>query len=244
MKEIVDYIKLKLSIQAYHNVFPFIKDPNLSFCYFTFNKSDLDINAFCFDSFKWPEDIKNSINKRKIEFLLGRCCAYDALFKFSNEVGFLARTKNGQPVWPDGFVGSISHSTREILAVAAHKENYLSVGIDVEKIICKQDAIILIDMILNLDEKNLIKGMSEQDMLMVVTLIFSVKESFYKLINNVSEINLDFNVISLLEFDRNSYVIRINKTINSKFTHGLTIKGFYVTTSTSIITLLLESNYS
>ncbi len=33
MKEIVNYIKLKLSIQAYYNVFPFIKDPNLSFCY-------------------------------------------------------------------------------------------------------------------------------------------------------------------------------------------------------------------
>lgn len=117
-------------------------------------------------------------------------------------------------------------------------------GIDVEKITCKQDAIILVDMILNLDEKNSIKGISEQDMLMVVTLIFSIKESFYKLINNFPEINLDFNVISLLKFNRNNYVIRINKTINSKFTHGLTIKGFYVNTPTSIITLLLESNYS
>lgn len=93
---------------------------------FTFNKSDLDINAFCFDSFKWSEDIKNSINERKMEFLLGRCYAYDALFKFSNEVDFLARTKNGQTVSPDGFVGSISHTTREILAVAAHKKLFIS----------------------------------------------------------------------------------------------------------------------
>ncbi|OCG69047.1 4'-phosphopantetheinyl transferase family protein, partial [Gilliamella sp. Fer4-1] len=193
MKDIVDDIKLKLSIQAHYNVFPFINDPNLSFCYFTFNNNP-EISTFFLDSIEWPENIKNSLNKRKLEFLLGRCCAYEALFNLGNNADFLARTKDGVPIWPDGFVGSISHTHGEILALATNQQHYLAVGIDIEKIICEQDAFGLINLVLNSDEKKLILGMDVQEMLIVITLIFSAKESFYKLINKASEIVLDFNV--------------------------------------------------
>jgi enterobactin synthetase component D len=179
-----------------------------------------------------------------LEFLLGRCCAYEALFNLGNNADFLVRSKGGAPIWPDGFVGSISHTHGEILALATNQQHYLAVGIDIEKIICEQDAFSLINLVLNSDEKKLILGMDVQEMLIVITLIFSAKESFYKLIDKASEIVLDFNVISLLNFNKNNFIFRINKKINAKFVEGLILKGFYLIKSTSIITLLLESNSS
>jgi 4'-phosphopantetheinyl transferase EntD len=80
-----------------------------------------------------------------------------------------------------------------------------------KNIICEQDAFGLINLVLNSDEKKLILGMDVQEMLIVITLIFSAKESFYKLINKASEIVLDFNVISLLNFNKNNFIFRINK---------------------------------
>jgi len=71
--------------------------------------------------------------QRKLDFSTGRYCAHNAMHKLG--VKQQAILMSGRlPVWPDGLVGSISHSRNLCGAVAARSDCYHSVGLDIEDV--------------------------------------------------------------------------------------------------------------
>lgn len=70
---------------------------------------------------------------RQEEFKAGRRCASQALAKVGSEDRIALPDADGLPNWPQGFLGSISHSLGIAMAVAAKKEQYALVGLDLEK---------------------------------------------------------------------------------------------------------------
>ncbi|MEO7035156.1 MAG: 4'-phosphopantetheinyl transferase superfamily protein [Polyangiaceae bacterium] len=70
--------------------------------------------------------------RRKREFWGGRACARDALRAFDRADQAVLRGKRGEPLWPDGVIGSISHAEVFCAAVVASSDDYLGVGVDVE----------------------------------------------------------------------------------------------------------------
>lgn len=73
--------------------------------------------------------------RRQAEFLAGRAAAHDALAlagcpsAFGHHIG---RDQFGAPQWPNGWIGSITHTADTCAAIAAPMRTYLSLGIDLE----------------------------------------------------------------------------------------------------------------
>jgi len=71
--------------------------------------------------------------KRRSEFLLGRTCARRALRQAGLEGWPLLIGRNREPLWPPGFVGSITHTEGYVAAAVASWPPHRSFGIDAER---------------------------------------------------------------------------------------------------------------
>lgn len=122
---------------------------------------------------------KGFSQKRLDHFISGRYCAKKALSEVVNGDYEILKGKDGEPVWPEGFIGSISHIDGFYGAVAAQQKCIRSVGMDIEGL-----GKITNEMRTNLFTQNELEfigsmDFGEQDY--YSTLFFSLKESFYKM---------------------------------------------------------------
>lgn len=69
---------------------------------------------------------------RRQEFGWARACARAALARFGVPPAAIPRGGGGEPVWPAGFVGSISHCPELCVAAVARSSHFVAVGADVE----------------------------------------------------------------------------------------------------------------
>lgn len=69
---------------------------------------------------------------RRREFGWARAAGREALARFGAGPVAIPRGAGGQPIWPAGFVGSLSHCREVCAAVVARSHGYLAVGVDVE----------------------------------------------------------------------------------------------------------------
>lgn len=82
-----------------------------------------------------PEEeplIAKSVAKRRNEFITARHCARIALEQLGVEPGPILKGGKGEPCWPDGVVGSLTHCTGYRGAVVGRSAAVRSVGIDAE----------------------------------------------------------------------------------------------------------------
>ncbi|MEG2805231.1 MAG: 4'-phosphopantetheinyl transferase superfamily protein [Stenotrophomonas sp.] len=83
-----------------------------------------------------PASIARSVPKRQAEFLFGRLAARTALASLgcadNIEVGIGSAR---QPLWPAGFIGSITHAGRYAGAVVLPRDTHQGVGIDIEGVV-------------------------------------------------------------------------------------------------------------
>jgi 4'-phosphopantetheinyl transferase EntD len=66
------------------------------------------------------------------EFTTARCCARQALRKLGLPASAILRGPNGEPLWPPGVVGSITHCQAYRAAAVATQLDVLTLGIDAE----------------------------------------------------------------------------------------------------------------
>ncbi len=85
-----------------------------------------------------------------------------------------------RPLWPAGFTGSLSHSRHWTWAVAARQSDYRGIGIDTEAIIEAQTAAELQTEIGRADEWERL-ARTRLPMPLLVTLLWSAKEAYFKL---------------------------------------------------------------
>jgi 4'-phosphopantetheinyl transferase EntD len=71
--------------------------------------------------------------KRLREYTLGRACAREALALLEIEDFALVNDAERVPVWPDGIVGSLTHSRGLVAAAAARWGAVRGVGLDIER---------------------------------------------------------------------------------------------------------------
>lgn len=80
------------------------------------------------------EAVRRAVPKRKAEFAAGRDCARAALRDLGVCVEALPRRPDGRTAWPNGVVGTITHSQGLCAAVVAREEDALGLGVDLESI--------------------------------------------------------------------------------------------------------------
>ena len=115
--------------------------------------------------------------KRRHEFLLGRACARRALSRLIEDFALLSDADRA-PIWPDGIVGSITHSGDFCAAAVAHSADFAGLGIDAASAAPLSERIV--GRIANDRERARLEALPSTEPSLWGTLLFSAKESLYK----------------------------------------------------------------
>ena len=149
------------------------------------------------------KSLTHASEKRRMDFLRGRLCAAEALLGLTNSSPQVGIGYGGEPIWPNGVIGSISHSDEYAVAVAVDDSKMNGIGLDIESWLnfpIEQEAHALL---FQEDELTLLK-----DDELALTLAFSAKESFFKAAYRQVRTFFDFHAVRVIKVDsENSYVL-------------------------------------
>lgn len=76
--------------------------------------------------------VARAVEKRRREFASGRACAHRALERLGFAPGPVAAGERGEPLWPAGAVGSITHCRGYRGCAVARADDLAAIGIDAE----------------------------------------------------------------------------------------------------------------
>jgi len=94
----------------------------------TFTDDATDVAVFPAEQ----ELLRNAVPKRRLEFTTGRACARQALAVLGVPPAPLLSGPRGEPRWPAGVVGSITHCSGYRAAAVAASARAAAIGIDAE----------------------------------------------------------------------------------------------------------------
>lgn len=140
----------------------------------------------------YPEEaahVARAVPKRRREFAAGRACARRALAALGVARVPIPVARDRSPVWPDGIVGSISHTSDYGAAAVAFAEDFDGIGIDVEGIEPLKPE--LWRLILTPDERARIDDGVD------AKVVFSIKEAVYKCQYAQTRTMLDFGDVEV-----------------------------------------------
>jgi len=142
-------------------------------------------------------------DKRRNEFMLGRSASFSAL----KQVGFsspppVLRGNMNEPLWPRGFIGSISHSTDIALCAVCPDSEASGIGIDIEELDGEiEDG--MFELVCNPSELKWVRE-SRRGESMRFRMIFSAKEAAYKAFFPLVHNFMDFRDVELKWTRKNS----------------------------------------
>ena len=116
--------------------------------------------------------------KRREEFAGGRDCARRALRGLGIEEAPLLVNADRTPRWPDGIVGSITHTDGYCAAAVGRRSQFRGIGIDAENLGAVEPQ--LWQDICAAEELAWLMTRPEEQRPTLATLMFSAKEAFYK----------------------------------------------------------------
>jgi 4'-phosphopantetheinyl transferase EntD len=162
--------------------------------------------------------VEGSANKRKTDFSTGRYCARKALEQIGIDYAEILRDSGKQPLWPEGIVGSISHSSLLTGAIVGKSKNIVSVGLDIETIGGVESN--MWHLLFLESEQQFLNSLNEEDRNMYPTLLFSLKESFYKFQYPLTRQFLEFNEVEFIMKDEHIHV----KVIKEEYEMGYSLE--------------------
>lgn len=125
------------------------------------------------------EALGQAVEVRRREFITARACARDALGHLGIAPQPIPSGSRGEPVWPAGVVGSITHCAGYRACAVALDRDLTTIGVDAE--IAEPLPIQLIDDIALPEERRWIEQLTAEDpSTSWDRLLFSIKESIYK----------------------------------------------------------------
>lgn len=150
-----------------------------------FVSPELDANAQRSEhALLYPEEavlIERAVPKRFFEFVAARNLARTLLSQLGVNHGAIARGHLGAPVWPEGYVGSIAHSSGMVTVAVARREDYRALGLDLEP-----------NLPLPSDVTSYVCLPGEQEGAPASRAVFAAKEAYYKAHCTLHQRMLDF----------------------------------------------------
>jgi 4'-phosphopantetheinyl transferase EntD len=182
--------------------------------------------------------------KRLADFAAGRLCARRALGSLGFGDFAVRRNPDRTPQWPEGVVGSITHTVGFCGAVVDRSENIASVGLDAETIagvVPEVWAEVLTD-----GELLALAAIPAVQRERRAALAFSAKEAFYKCQFGLTASWLDFRDVTVEARpetpDGGSFVVRSASKAGEFVLGGLTPEGRYRFDSGLVVTGLCFSH--
>ena len=135
-----------------------------------------------------------AVDKRRREFVTGRACARQALERLGFGPVPIASGEHGEPIWPQGVVGSITHCAGYRACAVAPASEVWSLGIDAEPNEPLGEQIF--DAISSARERRRLAGLGGEVALDRV--LFCAKEAIYKTWFPLMRTMLDFDEVDML----------------------------------------------
>lgn len=146
--------------------------------------------------------MEGAVPKRQLEYVAGRLAAREALRRLGRPgTDWLGRGEDRAPVWPEGLVGSITHTRGFAWAVAAPRPGRRGLGTDLEALIAPRSMEAIRKLVLRDEERRDFRAspLGERAML---TLIFGAKECLFKCLYPTVLRFFGFEAARLLEVDQ------------------------------------------
>ncbi len=156
------------------------------------------------------ECVRTAVPKRQREYALGRACAKKALAYYGISDFPLVTGPDRAPVWPNEYVGSITHCKGLTAAAVAKKGPIIGIGIDAEPAAPLDPE--LIRLVCTHEELQWIRTIPQPAYADWGTVVFSAKETVHKCVNPMSGITLDFlDVVINICRESGQFVARLTK---------------------------------
>lgn len=186
-----------------------------------------------------PPSIQRSVAKRQAEFLAGRLCARAALQQLDQLDCVPAIGEDRAPVWPGHISGSITHSTGHAAAIVGHKAQWRGLGMDLENLLTLERAERLAGEILTTDELQRMAALPREQIALLVTLTFSVKESLFKALYPIVQKRFYFEHAEVLEWSAAGYVrLRLLTDLSAQWCHGKELEAQFVVDGEQLLSLV------
>jgi phosphopantetheine--protein transferase-like protein len=177
----------------------------------------------------YPEErvsIQNAVAKRQQEFGAGRLCARKAMARLGIKDSPLLKGTDGQPVWPAGIVGAISHSNVWCGAAVARQEDIRGIGFDIETI--DRVSMQIAKKVLTPLEMEWVNA-SVEEVQKRLALLFSAKETVFKCVAPVYGKSFGFyDMVITHATEEQSFEVKLNDKISAEVPNCSTLIGRYL----------------
>ncbi|AEF55199.1 4'-phosphopantetheinyl transferase family protein [Marinomonas posidonica] len=191
-----------------------------------FEQGNLIANEHTFN-IKKPNEYPRWRSKRKETYLAGRLAVQLAQSTQNFPLFDVIRGNDGAPIWPIHYIGSISHTDNEAVAIVIEPAELAikGIGIDIEKVQCSTQ----------LYDRGLIGESKEYDLLkkvgfdesMAALILFSLKESVYKALYPSVKRYFDFLDAELVELEGDRCIVRTKVTLSDSVPAGFLVKATF-----------------
>ncbi len=185
-----------------------------------FNVANYSVNDFEYYAVHRDSSLQSAVDQRCAEFLAGRYVAAQALKALSANTDRETHVGVGElrsPIWPNGVVGSISHSREFAVAFVGSTTTCLGAGVDVEAIMPETTCEEVHDELMNADEIGLATSVNIPYATWV-TAVFAAKEAFFKAAFPSVKRYFGFDAVSVLSIhgDHWQQGVRITVRVNAE----------------------------
>ncbi|HEX8967942.1 MAG TPA: 4'-phosphopantetheinyl transferase superfamily protein [Chloroflexota bacterium] len=169
---------------------------------------------------------------RRASFALGRAAARAALGELGVHAGAIGRGTAGEPLWPTGVVGAISHVGDVAIAVVGRRVDYSGLGLDVEelhrgpspraaRLVCRPSEMEWVD----------VAGDTRR-----LTMIFSAKEAVFKAVYPIERVWLGFADAELTwRPERCAFEARLMKAAGERYPAGFVLEVASTVSETQVL---------
>lgn len=185
-----------------------------------------------------PPGIATAVHKRQSEFLAGRLCAASALRALCGQASYPPRGADNAPRWPQGSLGSITHSHGWAAALVGTQEAWRGLGLDAERLLDASRAERLAAEILTTDELVRFRRLPEEERGPHLTLCFSLKESLFKALYPLTLTRFYFHDAELLEMDHDSARLRLLIDLHPDWRTGTELDGQFALFDNKVLSLV------
>jgi len=172
---------------------------------------------------------------RRAFFAFGRAAARDALHDLGISDAAVGRGPGGEPLWPAGIVGAISHAGDVAVAIVGRRADYAGLGVDIEQLSRAPSprAARLVCRPAEMEWVDVEKGTER------LTMLFSAKEAVFKALYPIERVWLGFADAELKwRAEHGGFEARLIKSAGRGFpvgfalqVHSVVVNGLVVSTT-------------
>jgi phosphopantetheine--protein transferase-like protein len=155
--------------------------------------------------------IAKAVDKRRCEFAAGRACARQALGALGHAPAPILQAASPAPLWPDGILGTISHSHTWAGAAVARAGELAGIGLDIETV--GRVTMNIARKILTTAETEVMHAMPAAEQQAFLALLFSAKEAVYKCLARIVPVHMGFHDAEIRTAGPSCFEVRMSPQV-------------------------------